>query len=81
MKAKTFLLLFVLANAFIFCSQTNKDNYLETVLNNLEKIESATYQIEQLAWNPYDDDPVYDFCYYVYEYHNPVDTTHRCQFC
>ena len=75
MKAKTFLLLFVLANAFIFCSQTNKDNYLETVLNNLEKIESATYQIEQLAWNPYDDDPVYDFCYYVYEYHNPVDTT------
>lgn len=55
--------------------QDKKEEYLRKVLSNLEKIESATYNECQQAWEPGDTIPVYTEVHYIEEYNNPNDTT------
>lgn len=75
MKTNTFLFFIIITIVFISCSQVNEDSYLKTVLNNLERIESATYQTKEVGWNPYDADPFYEETHNIVEYNNPSDTT------
>ncbi len=60
----------------ISCAQYNSEkNYLKTVLDNLEEIQSVTYQEEKAAWSPYETEPRYTVRYYVKEFDNQADTT------
>ena len=49
--------------------------YLNEVLINLEKIESATYYEHLEGWQPGDTTRMSSFCRFVKEYNNPGDTT------
>lgn len=49
--------------------------YLNEVLVNLEKIESATYYEHLESWQPGDTARMSSFCRFVKEYNNPGDTT------
>ena len=44
------------------------------VIENIESIKSVEYQGQLKAWNPYDENPVYDVVYVHHEYDNPIDT-------
>lgn len=70
--ASFFLLIFTL---YACAEQNNEHKYLETVLNNLKKIKSAEYEERRVVWNPYDDNPVFDFLCHIKEYDNLSDTT------
>ncbi len=48
--------------------------YLRTVLERLERIQSASYTNLKEAWEPGDTEPVYAIPFYVEEYRNPNDT-------
>ncbi len=50
-------------------------DYLKQVLKELDKIESATYWVEEEAWNPGDTAATYIVKQYVESYRNPSDTT------
>src|SRR5690554_971480 len=50
-------------------------DYLKQVLKKLEKIESATYWVEEEAWNPGDTAATFVVKQYVESYRNPSDTT------
>lgn len=58
---------------------TSKD-YLETVLNELEQIESATYNTKGENWNPGDTAASHIIHSFVHEYNNPADTTIGAKF-
>ena len=75
MTTKLTLVLFVLMT-LIACSKPkdNKD-YLRTVLNNLEKIESATYFSTEEAFAPGDSNASVHMDGFIKEYNNPLDTT------
>jgi len=69
-----FLLLFSLT---VFGCKENKssNDYLRKVLNNLEKIESATYFATHKGWMPGDTIPYFVIQRFYKEYNNPSDTT------
>lgn len=76
MKPTHFLLIACIAFSATFCTQPkDSKDYLKTVLDNLEKIQSVSYQVEKVVWTPYDADPRYTVRYYVKEFDNPSDTT------
>ena len=56
---------------------TDRDStvYLQKVLANLEKIESATYFDHIESWQPGGTEAKIAFCRFIKEYNNPVDTT------
>lgn len=58
------------------CSKP-KDNkaFLRTVLNNLDKVESATYLSTREGWAPGDTAASSNMDHYRKEYNNPLDTT------
>jgi len=61
---------------FIACSKP-KDNkaYLRTVLNNLDKVESATYFSIKEGFAPGDTTASAHMDHFIKEYNNPLDTT------
>jgi thiol-disulfide isomerase/thioredoxin len=67
------LIVFIILNA---CSKP-KDNkaYLRTVLNNLDKVESATYFSTEEEFAPGDTAASAHMNHFVKEYNNPLDTT------
>lgn len=71
--------IFVLVISFIFINgckvENNKNEYLRKVVNNLEKIESATYKSKVEGWAPGDTSAYGIFYNYVKEYNNPNDST------
>ena len=74
--ASTFLFVgmsFILLN----CSNVNnnKKDYLQKVLNNLNRIKSATYYETTEAWAPGDTAASGVFNHYIKEFENPSDTT------
>ena len=73
-KAIIYLLpFFILVNS----CKTDRDptTYLQNVLTDIEKIETATYQAYNEEWQPGDTTASVSFCHYVKEFNNPVDTT------
>ena len=72
-KSIFFLLFF---SVCISCN-TNRSSidYLQKVLDNLEKIESATYFEYKESWQHGDTTAMSIFCEFIKEYNNPVDTT------
>lgn len=76
MKATHIFLMAFIALSTTSCAQPkDTKDYLKSVLNKLEKIKSATYQEEKVAWSPYETEPRYTVNYYVKEFNNPADTT------
>ncbi|MCD8042674.1 MAG: TlpA family protein disulfide reductase [Tannerellaceae bacterium] len=66
----------LLLSIIISCSNhKTPESYLQKVLGNLEKIESASYYNFQEAWRPGETNPVYAERDYIEEYNNPADTT------
>jgi len=53
----------------------SKDEYLKKVLNNLEKVESATYNSRREGWAPADTAASIIMNHFVKEYNNPQDST------
>ena len=53
----------------------SKNEYLKKVLNNLEKVESATYNNVGEGWAPYDTIASGIMNYFTKEYNNPQDST------
>ena len=51
------------------------DDYLEEVLQNLNKIESVSFHSTKEGWNPGDTAATYIVQHYVEAYKNPLDTT------
>jgi thiol-disulfide isomerase/thioredoxin len=49
--------------------------YLNTVLVNLERVQSATYQVKRESWAPGDTAASVRMLHYYKEYNNPLDTT------
>ncbi len=71
-----FISLFLLPMIIIGCkNNTNQNDYLKKVLDNLEKIESATYRSTQEAWQPGDTVATSVRCTFIKEYDNPADST------
>ena len=56
------------------CSQPDANLYLKKVIEKLEGIKTAEYHARSIAWNPYDENPIYDLMYVHHEYDNPADT-------
>ena len=76
MKNKRILILSFIIFLFHACTvdYSSKD-YLKKVLNNLETIESATYNIVSENWPPGDTAASDTYYSFVKEYDNPSDTT------
>lgn len=74
-KITEFIFIFLLLNIGISKSNNNSTDYLKKVLNNLEKIESATYSELRESWQPGDTVATSIFCRLVNEFSNPVDST------
>jgi len=73
---KIFRSLIVVIVICISCSDIKTtEDYLEEVLKNLNKIESASYFSEKEGWNPGDTAATYLVQHYVEAYNNPQDTT------
>lgn len=64
--------------SFFLCSLFNvimsAQAYLNTILERLECIQSASYIDLKEAWEPGDTEPVYATPFYMEEYRNPSDT-------
>ena len=76
MKTATILLTTFITLSAMSCSQPKgTKDYLKTVLDNLEEIQSATYYSRVETWHPGDTAVVYDLTYFIREYDNPSDTT------
>lgn len=56
-------------------AQEDQKEYLQKVLNNLEKVESASYTSFNESWQPGDTVPVFTHSDYTNEYNNPNDST------
>lgn len=74
MKKRFILLLFLLITSVVSAQESPKE-YLQKVIGNLEKIESASYTSFHESWQPGDTVPVFTHSYYVNEYDNPNDST------
>ena len=77
MKTKVKIIsVFLLSIIIIGCNNAkNPDVYLQKVLGNLEKIESATYISTSENWQPGDTAALFIFQRFTKEYDNPKDTT------
>jgi len=70
------LVIFLLLSIGISCKSNNSStDYLQKVLGNLEKIESATYLSLTEIWQPGDTIPQGVYSRVYKEFSNPVDTT------
>lgn len=56
-------------------SQEADNNYLQKVLNNINKIESATYFEDLEAWQQGDTSALNKSCKFIKEFNNPNDST------
>ena len=79
-KTVKFIFFFLLLNIGISCTTNNSINYLQKVLDNLEKIESATYVGQKESWQHGDTIPIGVYCNFIREFNNPTDTTIRASF-
>ncbi|MDD3773347.1 MAG: TlpA disulfide reductase family protein [Weeksellaceae bacterium] len=75
MKKKITILLFALATLNTYSQSQNTKDYLRIVLNNLEKVESATYNTIKEGWAPADTAASVIMNHFVKEYNNPQDST------
>lgn len=75
MKKKITILLFVLITLNTYSQSQNTKDYLKKVLNNLEKVESATYNKIGEGWAPNDTAASVIMNHFVKEYNNPQDST------
>ena len=73
MKKTTLFAILILSSTIIFGQ--SKNDYLKKVLNNLEKVESATYNNIGEGWAPYDTIASGIMNYFTKEYNNPLDST------
>jgi thiol-disulfide isomerase/thioredoxin len=67
--------LFVIIILYACSKPKDTKDYLRTVLNNLDKIESATYFSTKEGWAPGDTAASAHMDHYIKEYSNPLDTT------
>ncbi|WP_099463031.1 peroxiredoxin family protein [Parabacteroides provencensis] len=74
MKTRLLIISVFLLSAMTNAAQDMKKDYLGKVLDNLEKIESATYTEIMEAWEPGDTIASYRTPFIVNEYNNPIDT-------
>ena len=76
MKATNTLLIVLITLLSTTCSQSqNTNEYLKTVLRNLEEIQSATYSVQTEGWTPQDTTASRIYSSIIKEYDNPQDTT------
>ena len=74
-KVLKFIFFILLLSIGISCKTNNSSiDYLQKVLDNLEKIESATYSEIREKWQHGDSMPIGNFCKLVKEFNNPADT-------
>lgn len=75
MKRSFWFLFFGLLCSLAGSGQNDGKEYLKKVLDNLERIESASYCLERKVWESGDTVPIYDEYKLIKEYTNPNDTT------
>lgn len=74
-KIEKFIFFILLLSIGISCNANSSIDYLRKVLNNIERIESATYLEQSESWQPGDTIPYATYCRLFQEYNNPSDTT------
>ncbi|HJV77600.1 MAG TPA: hypothetical protein VJ602_04395, partial [Paludibacter sp.] len=75
MTKKITFALFVLITLNAYSQSKNTKDYLRIVLNNLEKVESATYNITREGWAPADTAASIIMNHFIKEYNNLQDST------
>jgi peroxiredoxin len=76
MKSLKLISIVLLLSIEINCKANNRTiDYLQKVLKNLEKIESATYFIQVEGWQHGDTTAQFVRCEFIKEFDNPADTT------
>lgn len=75
MKIRLLLTNLLLTVTIIANAQNKEKEYLKKVLTNLEKIESATYNVTTESWQPGDSTALSSFHLFIKEYTNPMDST------
>jgi len=74
-KTVKLIIFFLILIIVISCKTNSSNDYLQKVLNSLERIESATYSVQRESWLHGDTIPFTVDCIFVKEYNNPADTT------
>ena len=74
-KTVKFIFFLLLLSIGISCNSDSSIDYLQKVLENLEKIESASYFEKIESWQHGDTIPLNVYCRYFQEFNNPADTT------
>lgn len=74
MKKRIVLLSFLFTISTANAQESTKE-YLQKVLDNLEKVESASYTSFNESWQPGDTVPTFTYSHYINEYNNPNDST------
>ena len=74
MRTKLLFIVFFLSAVMTGNGTEDRSEYLRKVLDNLEKIKTATYRLQSEAWEPGDTIPGYSVYTFVEEYDNPADT-------
>lgn len=75
MITKLLLTILLLAETIPANTQNTEKEYLKKVLTNLEKIESATYNVTNENWQPGDSTALSISHLFIKEYNNPMDST------
>lgn len=75
MKTKSLLYCLSLLLIISCSGTTNKNDYLEKVLSQLEQIESATYYTTNEVYQPGDTTALFVSRHFIQEYDNPKDST------
>ena len=75
MTRKLAFVLFVVITLSACSKPKGTKVYLRTVLNNLDKVESATYFSTKEGWAPGDTAASVIMNHFIKEYNNPIDTT------
>lgn len=75
MTKKLTFIFFALIMFNAYSESKDTKAYLRTVLNNLDKVESATYLSTREEWAPFDTAASVRMFHYCKEYSNPLDTT------
>jgi len=74
MKKRIVLLSFLFTISTANAQESTKE-YLQKVLDNLEKVKSASYTSFNESWQPGDTVPTFTYSHYINEYNNPNDST------
>ena len=74
MRTKLLFIVLFLSAVMTGNGTEDRSEYLRKVLDNLEKIKTATYRLQSEAWEPGDTIPGYSVYTFVEEYDNPADT-------